>query len=295
MAPEVLNNKYNEKCDLWSAGVIMYVLLCGSLPFYGTNDEEIYENIKKGKFSMDFGVWKDISDDAKDLIKQLLVKDYNKRLSADQALNHKWIKNMKENFGVKQISNEKLAKIVENIRSFSTSQKLQQATLAYIVHNLTNKGDVDEIRKVFTEFDENGDGKLTREELVKGLSRVLSQEDAEFEVFRIIDMIDADGNGFIEFEEFMQCELHKDKILTDENLITVFNLFDKDKSGAISPSEIQAVLGGDSDISENVWKDIMKGLDENGDGEIEFKEFKQMMNLIMNKSTKNLGSKTETG
>ena len=111
-----------------------------------------------------------------------------------------------------------------------------------------------------------------------------------------MDMIDGDGNGFIEFEEFMQCSLHKDKILTDENLKTVFNLFDEDKSGKISPSEIQAVLGGDSDISENVWKEIMLEIDENGDGEIEFDEFKQMMYLIMNdnKNSKTEKSKTNT-
>jgi len=296
IAPEVLNNEYNEKCDLWSAGVIMYILLCGSPPFYGNSDEEIYNKVKEGKYSMKSQEWDDISEDAKDLIRNLLVKDYNKRYTADQALNHKWMKSMKENNGVKQIANDKLAKIVENIKNFSTNQKLQQATLAYIVHNLTNKDDLDEIRKVFTEFDENGDGKLTKDELIKGLSRVISPEEAKKEVFRIMDMIDGDGNGFIEFEEFMQCSLHKDKILTDENLKTVFNLFDEDKSGKISPSEIQAVLGGDSDISENVWKEIMLEIDENGDGEIEFDEFKQMMYLIMNdnKNSKTEKSKTNT-
>ncbi len=284
IAPEVLNNEYNEKCDLWSAGVIMFILLSGTPPFYGNSDEEIYNKVKEGKFCLKSSEWDDISSDAKELIKNLLVKDYNKRYSADQALNHKWIKTMKENSN-KPLSKEHLSKVAINFQDFNCNQKLQQATLAYIVHNLTKKEDLDEVRRAFNEFDENGDGKLSRDELIKGLSKVMTPTEAKEEVNRIMKMIDGDNNGFIEYEEFMQATLSKDKMINDENLQTVFNLFDKDGSGKISPSEIKEILGGDSDISDNVWGDIMKEIDANGDGEIEFDEFKQMMNLILtNKS-----------
>ena len=98
IAPEIINNKkYNEKCDLWSCGVIMYMILSGQPPFKGENEEEIYQAIKNGKFNFDDEKWDEISNEAKDLIKNLLMKDINKRYSAKEALNHPWIINHRRN------------------------------------------------------------------------------------------------------------------------------------------------------------------------------------------------------
>jgi len=284
IAPEVLNNEYTEKCDLWSAGVIMYILLSGLPPFNGDSEEEIYKKVREGNYSFKSSEWNEISDDAKDLIKNLLVKDYKKRFSANQALNHVWIKKLKESSDIKPISKDNLSKIAKNIQSFQTNHKLQQAALSYIVHNLTKKEDLKEIRQVFVEFDTNCDGKLTKQEFVNGLSKVISTTEAQIEVNRIMDMIDGDNNGYIEYEEFIQASLHKDKLITEDNLKIVFNLFDKDKSGKISLKEIQSVLCTESDIPEEVWEETTKKIirdDVDGDGEIDYNEFKKMMEMIM--------------
>jgi calcium-dependent protein kinase len=277
IAPEVLNNAYNEKCDLWSCGVILYILLSGVPPFYGDTEEQIYARVKEGKYSMDGTEWEDISPEAKDLLKNLLKKEINKRFSAEQAMNHIWFKKMKEIMNFKEVSKENLNRLAVNLKNFRANQKLQQATLAYIVHNLTKKEDVEELRKVFMEFDENGDGRLTKDELIKGLNKVMTPQEAVSEVNRIMDLIDVDGNGFIEYEEFLRASLNKEKILTQDNLKIVFNMFDKDKSGKITPQELKNVLGKDSNISDDVWKEIVGEIDGNGDGEISFNEFKQMM------------------
>ena len=72
IAPEVLNNSYDEKCDLWSIGVILYILLCGYPPFNGSNDEQIIKKVKEGKYRTDEEEWQNISSDAIDIINQLL-------------------------------------------------------------------------------------------------------------------------------------------------------------------------------------------------------------------------------
>jgi len=92
IAPEVLQSEYNEKCDIWSIGVILYILLSGKPPFDGKDDKEIVKRVKIGQYSLAGPEWKKISKDAIDLIKKMLEYDPKKRISADIAINHPWIK-----------------------------------------------------------------------------------------------------------------------------------------------------------------------------------------------------------
>ena len=275
ISPEVLNNKYNEKCDIWSCGVIMYMMLSGEPPFKGDNEEEIFQSIKEGKFNFDNEKWDAISSDAKDLINHLLIKDINKRYSAKKALTHPWIT---KHIRIKNLDKQKLNEVVVNLRNYSSKLKLQQLTLAYIVHNLTSKEDCDFLREVFIVFDESGSGKLTKEQLIKGLNIVLPKEEAEKEVNRLMKIIDVDGNGFIEYEEFLRAGLNKEKIITKENLETSFKLYDIKKRGKINAKELGMVLRkGHEDLGENVWQEIIDEADIDKDGEINFNDFKTIM------------------
>merc|ERR1719326_342248 len=92
VAPQVLAGKYNQASDLWSIGVIMYVLLCGYPPFFGETDAEVLSKVRLGNFSFNAADWKNVSDDAKELIRMLLKMNPKDRYSAEQALNHTWIK-----------------------------------------------------------------------------------------------------------------------------------------------------------------------------------------------------------
>jgi calcium-dependent protein kinase len=281
IAPEVLQNFYNEKCDIWSCGVIMYILLCGSPPFYGNTDDEIYARVKDGKFSLDSEEWDEISDEAKDLLRNSLKKDLNKRYSCEDALNHSWFKKfaIKE---TKDINIEILKKAIINLKDFRADQKLQQAALAFIVRYQAKREEINDLRKLFMELNEKGDGRLTKEDLLKGMNRVLPISEATYEVDRIMSLIDNDQNGFIEYEEFLRACMNKEKILTNENLLAAFNVFDKDGSGSISGAELKMVLGaGAYDVEDDVWTEIIMEFDPKGEGEISFTQFKDMMNKII--------------
>lgn len=115
IAPEVLKKKYNEKCDIWSIGVVMYVLLCGYPPFNGANDKAIIEAVLKGKFSLDEPEWDDISYEAKDLVRKMLEYDPSKRINAGDALQHPWIK--KEAANVK-VDKKTATKTLSNLKNF---------------------------------------------------------------------------------------------------------------------------------------------------------------------------------
>ena len=292
IAPEVLKNGYNEKCDLWSCGVILYILLCGSPPFYGKNEKEIFKKILDGNFTFRHKIWNKISTEAKNLVLKLLQVNPTKRISAQEALDDVWFqKNFSINNPLENSHNSNNYKLfIKNITEFCAEQKLQQATLAFLVHNFAPKEELDELKKIFFAFDKNGDGKLSKEEFVKGLTNnntnlnTILKSDSSIE--GLLKNIDSDNNGYIGFEEFLIASINKEKILTEKNLKLAFNVFDRDKSGGISQNELKYILGEHNvNAKEHLWQKMIEQIDLNQDGQISYEEFhKMMMDVINNKN-----------
>lgn len=146
IAPEVLKKKYNEKCDIWSTGVILYILLCGYPPFNGQNDKQIIENVLRGKFTLEEPEWDEISPEAKDFVTKMLTFDPSDRISAEDALQHPWIKN----FATKEKIDQQIAtRSLANLKNFKGHQKLKSAALAFIASQLTSKEETEELEKIF--------------------------------------------------------------------------------------------------------------------------------------------------
>jgi calcium-dependent protein kinase len=122
VAPQVLQGKYDRKCDVWSCGVIMYILLCGYPPFSGENDGEILTKVKAGKFSFPEADWKHISTDAKDLIKKMLTFEPEKRMEAEQAYNHPWISNNADTKKDVPVASN----LLSSLRTFRAQSKLKK-------------------------------------------------------------------------------------------------------------------------------------------------------------------------
>jgi calcium-dependent protein kinase len=118
IAPEVLQGSYDEKCDIWSCGVLMYMMLSGVPPFYGATRKEVMQKISKGKFSFKSKVWSIISKEAKELIEKMLTLNPEKRPSAREVLNHPWFikdQNVKIN----------TAQYLENMTRYEVSRPLR--------------------------------------------------------------------------------------------------------------------------------------------------------------------------
>jgi calcium-dependent protein kinase len=289
IAPEVLNTNYDNKCDIWSCGVILYVLLSGSPPFDGSDDRAITELVKMGKYNFIGKEWGCVSNEAKDLITKMLTYDYKQRIAADQCLAHPWIiKYSKIKYDNSNLTNYNLAELkkpFENLRKFNAKQKLQQATIAFLVHHLSSSELVRDLRIIFKDIDENGDGTLSFDEIKKGFKRFYKDETiAEKELDEIFKKIDFDDNKCIEYEEFIRATVNMEVLLTEDNLKIAFNSFDKDASGVLSQDEIKAALGLIENDDNDLIKNIISEIDGNGDGDICFDEFKSlMMKVLQNK------------
>ena len=289
MAPEILKRQYNEKCDLWSIGVILYILLTGRPPFDGNDDEEILENVKKGvydKWGYPFPV---LSEQSKDLIFKLLQYDPEKRLNAEQALEHPWFKTaeFKKKDKVNSISPELAKELIENMTKYRSDNVLKSAVIAYLIHHITNTEECFEASKLFNKIDINSDGKIEKEELIQGFEKYwgISKEETKEKVDLIFANIDTDFNGFIEYEEFVRAAINPSIFMSQNYLKFAFNYFDRDSSGDITFEEIkkrftQNAKNTNSKVDEEL-KQIFDSIDINGDGSISFGEFCKMMKNIM--------------
>ncbi|KAL4488264.1 hypothetical protein ABPG73_001675 [Tetrahymena malaccensis] len=288
IAPEVLERKYDNKCDIWSCGVILYILLCGYPPFNGSSDQMITDKVKLGKFGFDTDEWNYVSKEAKEFICKMLEKDPKKRISAYDALNDPWIQKYSEKTNCDMPT---LVTSLNNMRNFRAEKKLQEATLMFFVNHLATKEEKNELLKIFQALDTNRDGRLSREELINGYRKILNQgqeEIAEEEVNRIMNAVDTNHSGSIDYTEWVMATINREQLLSKQRLDVAFKMFDKDGSGTLSIDEIRDLFGNQIGISEKVWREMLTEADDNGDGQISFKEFKDMMLKLVDNQQQSL-------
>jgi len=282
IAPEVLHNHYTEKCDLWSIGVITYMLLSGYPPFNGSNDAQILENVKQGQYSFGDQAWNEISPEAKQFISKLLEMDVELRYSAHQALHDPWIQKFTSD---EQVDNTVALQTIARLQTFRAEKKLQEATLFYMVKYFSTMEEKTELLKVFNAMDTDSDGQLSKEELLSGYKKIMSNGDAEATVEKIMQNIDYNHSGSIDYTEFVLATVNRERMLSEEQLKMAFMMLDKDNSGFIELEELKAIFSSNAQksIDSKVWVDMIKECDQNSDGKISFDEFKDMMQNIIKK------------
>lgn len=273
VAPQVLAGKYDQSSDLWSLGVIMYVVLCGYPPFYGETDADVLAKVRLGNFSFNAADWKNISEDAKNLIRMLLKMNPKDRYTAEQALNHVWVRNK----APKSQNVALQASLMDNLRGFKAQNRLKKAALHVIASQL-GESQIKNLRETFMAMDGNGDGLLTVNEMKEGLSKCGLKE-IPADLAQIMEDVDSDGSGVIDYTEFLAATLDKKVYMAEDVCWQAFRIFDRNGDGKIDRSEIKLVLN-DGDVQNQAASDmaaIMQEIDKNNDGEIDFQEFMEMM------------------
>jgi calcium-dependent protein kinase len=285
IAPEVLKKKYNEKCDLWSCGVIMYILLSARPPFGGEDDNDIMERVAIGEYDLESPPFDKLSKNALDLIKKLLTMDVNERINAEQALNHPWFKANKSQELYNRINdNGTMKTLIENLKSYKRTSVIQETALAYLVHHFPRIKDVVNSCKLFNQMDKSGDGKISKAELLKGLSERYKSKTLEKDVDEIYKNLDMDNNGYIGYEEFVRAAVSKDYFVRDNVLRFAFRYFDKDDSGEITFDEIEELFTQsipDKKQVHETLQGIIKEVDLDNDNRINFEEFSVVMKKMI--------------
>ncbi|GFH16267.1 calcium-dependent protein kinase, partial [Haematococcus lacustris] len=266
----VLRRQYGKEADIWSCGVILYILLCGWPPFHGENTQQIFKHIMSQPLDQKSDPWPRISDAAKDCVRRMLARDPKKRLTAEQVLSHPW---MKVN-GV--APDEMIPEVLTRMRQFTQMNKLKKEALKVFARSLP-ANELVGLKEMFQAIDEDNSGTISVDELREGL-RKKGTTLALQEVQRIMDNIDVNGNSRIDYEEFLAATMHITKLNKEDNMIEAFRHFDKDNSGFITKDEIITALREVGEEPDEVEvQTIIKSVDKNGDGTIDYEEFCVMM------------------
>jgi len=275
IAPEVINGSYNERSDIWSCGVILYILLCGYPPFNGENDHKILCKIFQGKLEFKGEIWQNVSNEAKSFIQKMMERDVNRRYTAAQALNDPWLTQITSS---KKMDPEIARQALNNLKNFKTQGKLQRAIWMVLASRRPDQGEKEKLMQVFNALDKEGDGKLSKQGLVEGWAKLGGENISQEEIDEIMKQIDVDNNGLINYSEFVMAATTKQTALSEEKIKQVFNYLDKDKKGYVDREDIKHIFGAiGKKIDDHVWGDLINEADENSDCMMSFEEFKKAM------------------
>ncbi|CAD6241524.1 unnamed protein product [Miscanthus lutarioriparius] len=269
VAPEVLCKHYGPEADVWTAGVIIYILLSGVPPFWAETQQGIFDAVLKGAIDFDSEPWPTISDSAKDLIRRMLRSPPADRLTAHQVLCHPWIC---EN-GVAPDRALDPA-VLTRLKQFSAMNRLKKMALRVIAQSLSEE-ELAGLKEMFKAMDTDGSGAITFDELKEGLRRHGSNL-RESEIRDLMDAADVDNSGTIDYDEFIAATVHMSKLEREEHLLAAFAYFDKDGSGYITVDELEQACR-DHNMVDVGLDDIITEVDQDNDGRIDYGEFVAMM------------------
>jgi calcium-dependent protein kinase len=269
-------NNYNEKCDIWSCGIILYTMLCGHPPFCGNEENSIKAKILHSKLTFPSKDFKNVSSEAIEYIKSLLTYNPEERPSAEEALRNSWL-NEDSNFKDIELNKD----IISNLSKFRTTLGLQKITISFLANQISINEEIKTLKEEFDKFDVNKDGEISRQELIECLSACYPYQEAVRRANQIFNEIDFNNDGNINFSEFLTANFKKEKLLSEDVLEKTFKLFDIDGNGYITLDELKESMP--IEITSKIeWKELIEEVDKDGDNQISLEEFKEMMGKLIN-------------
>jgi calcium-dependent protein kinase len=239
-APEVLAGCFTEKCDIWSLGVVLFLMLGGHAPFPMDNEKEAHDKIALGEYDFKPEKWQLVSEVAKAFIGQCFCVNPDERMSADECLGHTWMKDRSQS----DHSIMSVTPLLHSLRLYSESTEMKRAALTMVAHHL-NSPELAGMKSMFLNFDTDHTGTITRDNFRRALTKDSTLALSEQELWKIFDSLDVAHDGEIHYSEFIAAMLHSRLKISDEVARETFELFDVSRTGLITCKDLERVFGAD--------------------------------------------------
>lgn len=262
IAPEVITKSYTSQCDLWSLGVVVFVLLFGYMPFAAEKKEALCNIILRGDFEYKEDAWDRISESGQDFVRRLLVVNPKKRMTAQQALKHEWI-----------IQHQRLEPIVDKgvvdaLVNFGKASAFRRLCLSLMAWSLTSE-EQSKVQDAFLAFDVGHNGAILLWEFKQTLKDKFNFDDQTIQ--QLFKALDLSRTHQIHYSDFLAAMVSSKIEVQDEHLQQTFRRFDVDGSGYITADGLKQVLG-ETFCGERIEK-LMKEADLEDDGQISYQEW----------------------
>lgn len=278
VAPEVLHRSYGTEGDMWSIGVIAYILLCGSRPFWARSESGIFRAVLKADPSFDEAPWPSLSPDAIDFVKRLLNKDYRKRLTAAQALSHPWLANHHD---VKIPLDMIVYKLV---KAYVCSSSLRKSALATLAKTL-NVAQLAYLREQFTQLGPNKSGFISMQNFKTGLIRNSTNAMRDSRVLDYANMVSTIQYRKLDFEEFCAAAVSVHQLegmeSWEQHARLAYDLFEKDGNRPIMIEELASELGLSPSVPVHV---VLQDWIRHSDGKLSFLGFVRLLHGVSSRS-----------
>lgn len=229
IAPEVLKGSYSEKCDMWGLGIILSLMLTGTLPFEGSSKNDVYRNLLQSELDTNTYLYKHLSHNAIDILHKLLEKIPERRISAKEALAHPWIKSNNESKADENI--------FRDICLYRPTSELYKMALGIIVKYMSSE-ELKNLNQAFNEADVLGNGYLTYGNLQTTLKKS-GLHLPKHELYELFQRLDSDNSGIIQYSNFLTAAISNRLFLDEQMLSSLFNFFDSYKLGQLTPKTLK--------------------------------------------------------
>uniref|UniRef100_A0A7N0UZ60 non-specific serine/threonine protein kinase n=2 Tax=Kalanchoe fedtschenkoi TaxID=63787 RepID=A0A7N0UZ60_KALFE len=278
VAPEVLHRSYGTEADMWSIGVIAYILLCGSRPFWSRTETGIFRAVLKADPSFDEGPWPNLSPDALDFVKRLLNKDYRRRLTAAQALSHPWLA------GHPDIKVPMDMIIYRQVKAYICSSSLRRSALGALAKTLT-LSQLAYVREQYNLLGPNKSGYITMQNFKTALMKNVTEAMKDSRVTEYANLVSSLQHRKMDFEEFCAAAISVHQLegiqMWEEHARSAYELFEKDGNRPIRIEELASELGLSTSVPVHV---VLQDWIRHSDGKLSFLGFVRLVHGVSSRA-----------
>lgn len=278
VAPEVLHRSYGTEADMWSIGVIAYILLCGSRPFWARTESGIFRAVLKADPSFDEAPWPSLSADAVDFVKRLLNKDYRKRLTAAQALSHPWLA------GHHDLKIPLDMIIFKLVKAYTCSSPLRKAALGALAKTLTIP-QLTYLREQFTMLGPNKSGYVSVQNFKSAVTRMSTDAMKDSRVLEYVSLVGSLQYRKMDFEEFCAAAISVHQLegteSWEQHARRAYELFEKDGNRPIMIEELASELGLSPSVPVHV---VLQDWIRHSDGKLSFLGFARLLHGVSSRT-----------